>query len=58
MKSIIVKYYEGLVENHDPLDEKKVMAYQDLEKLLSKNQEITSHSMKIINSSLVLYSTL
>jgi len=33
MKSIIVKYYEGLVENHDPLDEKKVMAYQDLEKL-------------------------
>jgi hypothetical protein len=36
MKPIIVKYYEDLVENNAPLDEKKVMAYQDLEKLYRK----------------------
>jgi hypothetical protein len=36
MKPIIVKYYEDLVENNVPLDEKKIMAYQDLEKLYRK----------------------
>jgi hypothetical protein len=36
MKPIVVKYYEDLVRNNVPLDEKKVIAYQDLEKLYRK----------------------
>jgi hypothetical protein len=36
MKPIIVKYYEDLVQNNVPLDEKKLVTYQDLEKLYRK----------------------
>lgn len=36
MKPIVVRYYEDLVQNNVPLDEKKVMPYQDLEKLYRK----------------------
>jgi hypothetical protein len=36
MKPIILKYYEDLVQNNVPLDEKKLVAYQDLEKLYRK----------------------
>jgi hypothetical protein len=33
MKPIVVRYYEDLVQNNVPLDEKKAMPYPDLEKL-------------------------
>ena len=36
MKPIVVRYYEDLVQNNVRLDEKKVIAYEDLEKLYRK----------------------
>lgn len=36
MKPIVVRYYEDLVQNNVRLDEKKVIAYEDLEKFYQK----------------------
>ena len=36
MKPIVVRYYEDLVQNNVRLDDKKVIAYEDLEKLYRK----------------------
>lgn len=40
MKPIVVRYYEDLVQNNVRLDEKKVIAYEDLEKLYRKIKKL------------------